>query len=216
MSTAIAVAAVVAIIIVVSRPNASPPAAAPPGGSLPAAAMPSIVASQIPPTPSPAPPATATPPAAAASEATQSRTVTPKTSRPTTTPPATRITAPSNGTEVAWAATVRYTMSPADLTANSTVVTVSICVSGRCYLDGAIQVENGRPAPHPVHLGSTQGEGVGIGWTLRLDRLPKATYASLTAEREAEIADSSWGDKGTSMSRLNPTPVSAVTVTKTG
>jgi hypothetical protein len=94
------------------------------------------------------------------------------------------------------------------------VLALTICVSGRCYLDGDLEVKNGKAAPYPVHLGATQPEGAGLKWQLRVDRLSKSAYAGLIARRDAEIADSSWGIKGTSTGDLNDTPVSSVTVTK--
>jgi hypothetical protein len=215
----IAVVAVIALGVVLLRPDSHPDSGASALADPLPAALPSAAPSATPSSAaavSPTPSGAVSSAAAVAPKVTHSPIVTPTTPPRKTAAAITKITSPANGSDVAWATDVRYTMSAADLAASGTVVTVSICVSGRCYLDGAIQITGGKPVPEPIHLGSTAPEGVGLGWTLRLDRLSKSVYSSLTAQREAEIADSTWGDKGTSMDRLNSTPVSAVTVTKTG
>jgi len=162
-------------------------------------------------------------PSLAASPATGARTAQPPPSRPgaaatprsSANPVSTRIVSPSNGSRVAWPFTARFTVSAADAKSRSTVLALSICVAGRCYLDGELAVADGAAAPYRVRLGSTRPEGVGVAWTVRLDRLTPTTFARLVAERDAEIAASTWGDKGTTMSALNATPVSTLTVTKT-
>jgi hypothetical protein len=93
---------------------------------------------------------------------------------------------------------------------------LSICVAGHCYLDGKVDIYDGVAAPYTVYLGSTKPEGTGAAWQLRLDRITKATYDKLVAERDASIAAGTWGNVSTRMNALNATPVSSVTVTKAG
>ncbi|MFC3744109.1 class I SAM-dependent methyltransferase [Paractinoplanes deccanensis] len=140
-------------------------------------------------------------------------TTAPATKAPTV---ATRIVSPANGSKVPYPFDARFTVSPADAASRDTVVALLVCVAGRCYLDGKLDIIDGAAAPYTIYLGSTKPEGTGVAWSLRLDRLSTATYGRLIAEREARWNDGSWGDKGTTMSLLNPTPVSTLTVVKTG
>ncbi|MEV4347791.1 tetratricopeptide repeat protein [Actinoplanes sp. NPDC049596] len=128
----------------------------------------------------------------------------------------TRIVSPANGSKVPYPFDARFTMSAADVRSDSTVVAVLVCVNGRCYLDGKVDIVERVAAPYTIYLGSTKPEGTGVAWSLRLDRLSTAAYNALLAEREARWTDGSWGDKGTTMSKLNPAPVSTVSVIKTG
>ena len=107
-------------------------------------------------------------------------------------------------------------MSAADVAATDTVLALSICVAGRCYLDGKVGIFDGVAAPYTVHLGSTRPEGVGVAWQLRLDRISQGVYRTLVSERDAAIAAGTWGDASTRMNALNSTPVSTLTVTKGG
>ncbi|GAB2588061.1 hypothetical protein Aab01nite_49280 [Paractinoplanes abujensis] len=213
----IIVAVVVAVLLVrpgddqpestaATRPAPSQPAAAPTASAaisaLPQApVVPSAAASATtaPPTP---PPSTATAPPAATR----------------TTPPAaavrTRIVGPAANSRVPYPFDARFTVSPADVKSTNTVVALLICVAGRCYLDGKLDIIGNGAAPYTIYLGSTRPEGAGVTWRLRLDRLPKATYNDLIDRRDAAIADGTWGDKGTPMSALNATPVSTLAVVK--
>lgn len=128
----------------------------------------------------------------------------------------TGIVSPANNSTVSWPFDAKFTVSAADAAATGTVVSLSICVSGRCYLDGKLDVYGTEVAPYTVYLGSTKPEGAGVAWSLRLDRIARKTYDTLVAERNAAIADGTWGDKGTRMGALNPSPVGTLTVTKGG
>ncbi|WP_179855578.1 tetratricopeptide repeat protein [Paractinoplanes atraurantiacus] len=230
----ILVGSVIAATAVLARPGEpAEPAAAPAASEAaaqvqtptqaPPAAVPPAAPSARPATPSTAAARTGTTAATAAPSADR-----PQTSAPVATPPAkpvapipaakttTRIVAPAGGSKVPYPFDARFTVSAADVKATGTVVAVLVCVNGRCYLDGKVDIVEGVAAPYTIYLGSTKPEGTGVTWSLRLDRLTSATYNALLAEREARWADGSWGDKGTTMSRLNPTPVSAVSVIKTG
>ncbi|MEV4280795.1 hypothetical protein [Actinoplanes xinjiangensis] len=164
------------------------------------------------------------PPSASTPSRAPSRTAgaAPATSRPTKAAPATttaattrtRIAAPANNSTVAWPFDARFTVSAADATASRTVLALSICVAGRCYLDGRVDLYDGAAAPYTVYLGSTKPEGSGVAWSLRLDRLTTSVYQTLIAERDAAIAAGTWGDTGIRMNALNRTPVSTLTVTK--
>ena len=134
----------------------------------------------------------------------------------TTTAAATRtaIVSPAAYSTVGWPFEARFTVSAADASAGGTVVSLSICVAGRCYLDGKVDVNDGVPAPYTVRLGSTEPEGAGAAWQLRLDRISRPDYDNLVAERNAAIAAGTWGATGTPASALNATPVSTLTVTK--
>ncbi|GAA2599282.1 hypothetical protein GCM10010435_93420 [Winogradskya consettensis] len=210
-AAAIVVAALVVTGVVLLRPDN-------PANPAPLALTPTpspAVTSQAPSAPSQAPSPT-TPPSAApsATPTTPPPTTTPAkppaTTRPTTNPPAaTRITSPANGSLATWSFQAKFSLSPSDAAAKGTVLALSICVSGRCYLDGKVS-----SAPYPIHLGSSADEGVGLAWQLRVDRLSDSAFGGLMAERDSEIANGTWGEKGTSMSGLNKAPVSAVTVTK--
>lgn len=168
----------------------------------------------------PAPANSAVPSASAT--ATPSRTVTTPTEAATATTTTaaatarTRIVSPASNRTVAWPFDAKFTVSAADASATATVVSLSICIAGRCYLDGKVDVFDGVPAPYTVYLGSTKPEGTGVAWQLRLDRISKATYDTLVAERDAAITAGTWGDTGTRMNVLNATPVSTLTVTKGG
>lgn len=192
--------------------------AAPAGSGLPtspgvpaasATATASVAAPSAPVSAAPARTVTATP------TATRPRAVAPAPGRTVPAPAVrTRIVAPGNGSRVPWPFDARFTVSAADVAATRTVVTLSICVAGRCYLDGKLDIIGDRAAPYTVRLGSTRPEGVGVAWRLRLDRVATQTYADLVAEREAEMAAGTWGDKGSAMSKLNATPVGTLTVVK--
>ncbi|MGK5684286.1 hypothetical protein [Actinoplanes sp. URMC 104] len=208
------VAAVVAVLVLRPADDTRPAASVQLGpSSAPVAVAPSAVP-RTSAAPSATVPATATS-AAAKPPATRPRT-TPPAPRKTTPPPAarTRIVAPADNSRVPYPFDARFTVAPADVTAKDTVVALLICVAGRCYLDGKLDIIEGVAAPYTVYLGSTRPEGTGVAWKLRLDRLPASEYAKLIAARDAAIADGSWGDKGTPMSALNPAPVSIVTVVK--
>jgi hypothetical protein len=155
----------------------------------------------------PAVPAAAAPSAPTASEV------------PSRTPgaaPATRtaIAAPADNSTVPYPFDATFTVSAADATATDTVIALSICVAGHCYLDGRLDLYDGVAAPYTIYLGSTAPEGSGVAWRLRLDRLTTSAFTTLIAERDAAIAAGTWGDTSTRMNALNPTPVSTLTVTK--
>ncbi|GAA4977209.1 tetratricopeptide repeat protein [Actinoplanes utahensis] len=227
LSLTVAVAAVFARL-----PGGSEPAEA--GQTALVEAPPVSTASSSPIAPASAAPASAVPPAPAslavsgpapAATTPRTRAVTPTvaaarttaaTSRTTAATARTRIVAPANNSTVPWPFDARFTVSAADAAATGTVVSLSICVAGRCYLDGKLNVYGNGVAPYTVYLGSTKPEGTGVAWSLRLDRIAKGTYDRLVAERNAAIADGTWGDKGTRMGALNPAPVSTLTVTKGG
>ncbi|MFG1922790.1 hypothetical protein [Cryptosporangium sp. NPDC048952] len=137
--------------------------------------------------PTPAAPTPTAPAPTAPTAATPAASTTPSAQKPAT---RTRIVSPANGSRVSWPFTARFTVSTADSSVNAPVLALSICVAGRCYLDGALNVTNGTAAPYTVRLGATKPEGVGVPWTLRLDRLSPSTYARLVSERNAAIADS--------------------------
>ncbi|BEL04719.1 hypothetical protein Q0Z83_029100 [Actinoplanes sichuanensis] len=126
----------------------------------------------------------------------------------------TGIVSPADHSTVPWPFDAEFAVSAADATATATVVALSICVAGRCYLDGKVDLYDGVAAPYTVYLGSTKPEGTGVEWQLRLDRLTTATFTTLIAERDAAITAGTWGDTGTRANALNPTPVSTLTVTK--
>ncbi|MCY1138981.1 tetratricopeptide repeat protein [Actinoplanes sp. Pm04-4] len=140
----------------------------------------------------------------------------PTKAKPTTKAPVvrTRIVAPANNSRVPYPFDARFSVAAADVSAKDTVVALLICVAGRCYLDGKLDIIEDSAAPYTVFLGSTRPEGTNVAWKLRLDRLPAQTYTTLVAARDKAIADGSWGDKGTPMSALNATPLSTLTVTK--
>ncbi|BCJ46103.1 hypothetical protein GCM10010168_50520 [Actinoplanes ianthinogenes] len=116
---------------------------------------------------------------------------------------------------MSWPFDARFTVSAADLAATSsdTVLAVSVCVAGICYLDGNIKFTGGVPDPYTIYLGDRKG-GNHQAWVLRVDRISKVTYAKLLKARKAAFKDGSWGAQGTSMSDLNDHPVSRVTVIK--
>ncbi|GAA2470580.1 tetratricopeptide repeat protein [Winogradskya humida] len=208
----VVVAALVITGVVLLRPDS--PADPAPLAQTPTPPAPAAT-SQAPAVASQAPSPT-TPPSAAPSTAptTPPTTTTaakpPATTRPTANPPAaTTIVSPANGSLATWSFPAKFSLSPSDAAAKGTVLALSICVSGRCYLDGKVS-----SAPYPIHLGSSADEGIGLAWQLRVDRLSDSAFGGLMAERDTEIANGTWGEKGTSMSGLNKTPVSAVTVTK--
>jgi hypothetical protein len=175
-----------------------PAAAAPPVQPASAAATPSrtTAAGTVPKTPESTPARTAT----------TTKAVTVKT----------RISSPAANSTVPWPFDAKFTVSAADASATGTVLSVSICVAGHCYLDGKVDIYDGVAAPYTVYLGSTKPEGTGVAWQLRLDRITKATYDKLVAERDASITAGTWGNVSTRMNALNTTPVSSVTVTKAG
>ncbi|XVV16760.1 tetratricopeptide repeat protein [Actinoplanes sp. CA-131856] len=231
----ILVGSVIAATAILARPGDPMQTAAPvatgAAARVEAQNPPGAVPGAVPPAVPSAPPATSTAPATAASAT--PTTNHPQTASTATKPPAkppaattapakpgapakTRIVAPANGSKVPYPFDARFAVSPADVKATGTVLAVLVCVNGRCYLDGKVDIVEGVAAPYTIYLGSTKPEGTGIAWSLRLDRLPAATYSALIAEREARWTDGSWGDKGTTLSRLNHTPVSAVSVIKTG
>jgi hypothetical protein len=205
----LAVAALVVSGVLVLRPDSSADTA------LLAPVTTSAAAAAPPPTaPSPATPARTVTTAASKTPPPTATTTRPAaTTRATTAPPAvtTRIVSPRNGRSAPWSFRATFALSPSDRAADDTVLALSICVSGRCYLDGRVS-----GAPYAVRLGSSATEGAGLSWQLRVDRLSGSAFAALSAERDQEIADGSWGAKGTTLSGLNRTPVSAVTVTKKG
>jgi hypothetical protein len=175
-----------------------PAAAAPPVQPASAAATPSrtTAAGTVPKTPESTPARTAT----------TTKAVTVKT----------RISSPAANSTVPWPFDAKFIVSAADASATGTVLSVSICVAGHCYLDGKVDIYDGVAAPYTVYLGSTKPEGTGVAWQLRLDRITKATYDKLVAERDASITAGTWGNVSTRMNALNTTPVSSVTVTKAG
>ncbi|MBL7255415.1 tetratricopeptide repeat protein [Paractinoplanes lichenicola] len=215
----IIVAVVVAVLVL--RPGDEKPeqtAVAQPAPSQPAAAAP-VASAGI----SALPQAPVVPSAAASTTAPPSPPVTtaPATTAPTpakTTPPPatvrTRIVAPAANSRVSYPFDARFSVAPADVKSTDTVVALLICVAGRCYLDGKLDIIGNGAAPYTIYLGSTRPEGTGVTWRLRLDRLPKTKYADLISQRDAAIADGSWGDKGTPLSALNATPVSTLAVVK--
>jgi hypothetical protein len=128
--------------------------------------------------------------------------------------PATRFVSPVDGAQVPFHSTAHLAISAQDADLHGSVLAMSICVSGGCYLEEEIQIAGGR-ASYDLYLGSTAGQGVGIAWTVRVDRLTSAEFSTLRTEREQAIAAGTWGGKvSTSMSGLNPAPVASVTVTK--
>ncbi|MCU7729192.1 tetratricopeptide repeat protein [Actinoplanes sp. KI2] len=137
------------------------------------------------------------------------------TTGPASAPGTTRIVTPADRSKVSWPFDARFTVSAADLAATSsdTVLAVSVCVAGICYLDGNIKFTDGVPDPYTIYLGDRKG-GNHQAWVLRVDRISKVTYAKLVKDREAAFADGTWGARGTSMSDLNDHPVSRVTVIK--
>lgn len=154
-------------------------------------------------------------PSATGSSATPKATSAPATA-PATTKPAvsTRFASPAAGSSVPWPFDAKFSVSASDVAATKTVVTLSICVAGRCYLDGKLDIIDDGAAPYTVYLGSTKPEGTGQKWQLRLDRITTSTFDALVAERTSEQNDNTWGDKGSSMDKLNATPVATLTVTK--
>jgi hypothetical protein len=179
-----------------SAGSSAPASAATPTGSVAAATTPTGSAAASPRTPEATPTRAATPTKAAAVK--------------------TAIVAPANNSTVAWPFDAEFAVSAADASATGTVLSVSICVAGRCYLDGKVDIYDGVAAPYTVYLGSTKPEGTGVAWQLRLDRISKATYGRLVAERDASIAAGTWGNDSTRMNALNATPVSSLKVTKAG
>ncbi|MFI5909801.1 hypothetical protein [Dactylosporangium sp. NPDC051541] len=171
---------------------------------------------------SPAPDDSPTPTAGAsptpATAPTPSSSASPKSSAartPSARPAVTAIAAPADGAVVPWPFDARFTVSPADAASTRTVLAVTVCVAGHCYLDGKLDAPAGKSTvTYGTRLGSTAGEGLNSKWQLRVDRLEQQTYDSLLAEKRAEVAANTWGAKGTTMSALNPTPVASVTLTK--
>lgn len=209
--------AIVAVVVAVllTRPDApvETTAAVQPIAPTSSAAAVTTPASQAPPpttSPAKAEPSTVRP------TTVKPTTVEPSPLKPTPAKPAarTRIVAPKAGTSVPYPFDTRFTVAPSDVSAKDTVVALLICVAGRCYLDGKLDIIGDGAAPYTIYLGSTRPEGAGVACKLRLDRLPARTYTTLVAARDKAIADGSWGDKGTPMSALNPTPLSTLTVTK--
>ncbi|MEU4155346.1 tetratricopeptide repeat protein [Actinoplanes sp. NPDC026670] len=135
-------------------------------------------------------------------------------SRTVDTAPNTAVVSPANDSTVPWPFDAKFAVSAADATATNTVIALSICVAGHCYLDGKVDLYDGVAAPYTVYLGSTEPEGAGVPWQLRLDRLTTETFGTLIAERDAAIAAGTWGNTSTRMNALNPVPVSTLTVTK--
>ncbi|GAA3290416.1 hypothetical protein GCM10020218_060970 [Dactylosporangium vinaceum] len=134
---------------------------------------------------------------------------------PTGPPAVTALVSPVDGAVVPWPVDAQFTVSPEDASSADTVLAITLCVGGRCYLDGKLDVSAGKDtATYPIRLGSAATEGINSKWQVRVDRLQKATYDSLRAEKSAEMANNTWGDKGTTMSSLNPTPIATVTLTK--
>ncbi|WP_305787166.1 tetratricopeptide repeat protein [Symbioplanes lichenis] len=216
VAAAAVVAAVVMLVVVLvrpdSQPSAAPPAATPalPLGPLP---LPSMTRPAPANTSSPAS-APASPSAAARSSTLKSVPATSPAARPKTTstrPMVTRIATPASGSRVPRQFTVKLDISRADAAAKDTRLALTVCVAGWCFLDGPI----GKTGTYAVTLGSASGEGVGQKWTIRVDRLTRATYDALVAQKDAAVANGTWGNgTGTPKERLNNTPVSAVTVTK--
>jgi hypothetical protein len=128
----------------------------------------------------------------------------------------TRISSPAADSRVSWPFDAAFVVSAADASSTGTVLALSICVAGHCYLDGKVDIYDGVAAPYTVYLGSTKPEGTGVAWQLRLDRISGATYDKLVAERDASIAAGTWGNVSTRMNALNPTPVSTLKVIKAG
>ncbi|MFB9410371.1 tetratricopeptide repeat protein [Dactylosporangium matsuzakiense] len=134
---------------------------------------------------------------------------------PTGPPAVTALVSPVDGAVVPWPVDAQFTVSPEDASSADTVLAITLCVGGRCYLDGKLDVSAGKDtATYPIRLGSAATEGINSKWQVRVDRLQKTTYDSLRAEKSAEMANNTWGDKGTTMSSLNPTPIATVTLTK--
>jgi hypothetical protein len=202
---------VAALVVVLVRPGGEEEPASlvlpslPAGATTPAATRGLGAA----PTPSSAPSSAAAEPAGAAATGAAAA----PSSRPATV--RTRIVSPAGGSSVRWPFDAAFSVSAADVAAADTVVALSICVAGLCYLDGRLDIIEGRAAPYTVYLGSTKPEGTGVPWTLRLDRLSKSAYAALVADRDAAIGKGTWGvTDSTPVGSLNATPVSALTVTK--
>ncbi|XVU21411.1 tetratricopeptide repeat protein [Actinoplanes sp. CA-054009] len=226
----ITVGSVIAATAILTRPGDPGTESAAPASSEAAARVEALVqtpATAVPPAAPSAAPTTATAPAAttatgaaptARPQQTASMVTKPpaKTTGPAATTTRTRIVAPANGSKVPYPFDARFSVSAADVKAKGTVLAVLVCVNGRCYLDGKVDIVEGVAAPYTIYLGSTRPEGTGIAWQLRVDRLTASTYSALLAEREARWTDGSWGDKGTTLGRLNRAPVSAVSVVKTG
>ncbi|MFF5083584.1 tetratricopeptide repeat protein [Actinoplanes sp. NPDC000266] len=229
-SAGILVGSVIAATAILARPGDPMPSAAPTASGAvarveaeaPPAAVPPAVPSAVPTTgattttTATTAPATNRPRTSSTPARPPAKTIAPTTAAAPAAKTATRIVAPADGSKVPYPFDARFTVSAADVKATGTVLAVLVCVNGRCYLDGKVDIVEGAAAPYTIYLGSTRPEGTGIAWSLRVDRLPAATYSALLAEREARWADGSWGDKGTTLSRLNRTPVSAVSVIKTG
>ncbi|GAA2625644.1 tetratricopeptide repeat protein [Paractinoplanes durhamensis] len=214
----LAVVVVLVVIAVVLRPVLSDTPAALTATSAPGAAatLPASRGLGAAPAPSSVAASVSAPASKAASA---SPTPTPASPKPSRTSAAatvrTRIASPANGSTVPWPFDAKFTVSTADVAATSTVVALSVCVAGLCYLDGKLDIISGQAAPYTIHLGSTKPEGTGVAWQVRLDRLAESSYDKLVKDRNAAIADGSWGDTAsTPKSALNSTPLSTVTVTK--
>jgi hypothetical protein len=127
----------------------------------------------------------------------------------------TRFISPVTGDRVSFPFSARVELSAADAQAGDTVLALSICVGGRCYLDEKILIVGGVPLPYQIYLGGDATQGDKAAWTLRLDRLSTAAFTALESEKKQESDNHTWGKtESTPMSDLNGTPVSSVTVTK--
>jgi hypothetical protein len=215
-----AVVVVAALVVVLVRPGGEEEPASLVLPSLPAGATTPAATRGLGAAPTPssvpsssAPSSAAAEPAGAAAGAAATGAAAAPSSRPATV--RTRIVSPAGGSSVRWPFDAAFSVSAADVAAADTVVALSICVAGLCYLDGRLDIIEGRAAPYTVYLGSTKPEGTGVPWTLRLDRLSKSAYAALVADRDAAIGKGTWGvTDSTPVGSLNATPVSTLTVTK--
>jgi hypothetical protein len=210
------VVSIVLLVVVLVRPDAQPGDNSTPVAAAPSAAVPAPSATvTLSPTPTTSP-TSARPKAnaqATGERVEASRTTT--TSRPATVV-ASRIVKPKTGSAVARRFPVGFTASAADVAATGTRLTLSVCVSEWCFLDGPVAFQDGKPEDYTVTLGSADGSDIGEKWTLRIDRLTPSTLADLQAHKQAAIDNGTWGNGVTTpIDRLNKTPVSSVVVTKT-
>jgi hypothetical protein len=188
-----------------------------PAAPLPESSVtPSLDASSAAPSASASASAAAAPSAAAPAKTTKA----PAAAKTTTKPPAaavtTRITSPRSGAGVSRNFNVAFTASAADLAATGTKLALTVCVSDYCFLDGPVVIKNGKAETYSVTLGSAEGKDVGEKWVVRVDRFTTAQYAALAKQKQDAANAGTWGNGvSTPKDKLNPTPVSAVTVTKT-
>jgi hypothetical protein len=210
------VVSVVLLVVVLVRPSDQPDNNPTPVAAAPTAVAPAPSAT-VAPSPTPTTSPTSTRPKANAQAGAErveaSRTST--TPRPATVV-ASRIVKPKTGSAVARRFTVGFTVSAADMAATDTRLTLSVCVSEWCFLDGPVAFADGKPEDYTVTLGSADGSDIGEKWTLRIDRLTASALAELQSHKQAAIDNGTWGNGVTTpIDRLNKTPVSSVVVTKT-